>query len=112
MVRSLGRIDLAQGRYRDALEVLRSASKRLTDLPSASAIQADLSQAFRALFFDGRADGLQPIQALGLFYDFKDLTPVGADGDTMVRRLAHRLVDVDLLPQAAELLKYQSEQRL
>ncbi len=112
VVRALGRLDLNQGRYREALEVLRSAAKRLPDLPAASAIQTDLSQTFRALFFDGRADGLQPIQALGLFYDFKDLTPIGADGDAMVRKLAHRLVDVDLLPQAAELLKYQSEQRL
>ncbi len=112
VVRTLSRIDLQQGHYRDALEVLRSASKRLADLPAAAAIQTDLAQAFRALFLDGRADGLQPIQALGLFYDFRDLTPIGADGDTMVRKLAHRLVDVDLLGQAAELLKYQSEQRL
>jgi tetratricopeptide (TPR) repeat protein len=112
VVRTLSRIELQQGRYRDALEVLRSAGKRLADLPAASAIQTDLSQAFRALFLEGRADGMQPIQALGLFYDFRDLTPIGADGDTMVRRLARRLVDVDLLGQAAELLKYQAEKRL
>ena len=30
----------------------------------------------------------------------------------MVRKLAHRLVDVDLLDQAAELLKYQADNRL
>jgi predicted negative regulator of RcsB-dependent stress response len=55
---------------------------------------------------------LQPIQALALFYDFKYLTPIGSDGDVMVRRLARRLVDVDLLDQAAELLKYQVDNRL
>ena len=43
--------------------------------------------AFKSLFLDGQADGLQPIQALALFYDFKELTPVGEDGDAMVRRL-------------------------
>ena len=112
VARLLGRLDLDQGRYRDALEVLRASSKRLPDHPAAIAIQNDLSQAFRALFLEGRADGMQPIQALGLFYDFKELTPIGADGDAMVRRLAHRLVDVDLLPQAADLLKYQVENRL
>ena len=52
------------------------------------------------------------MQALGLFYDFKELAPIGADGDLMVRKLVKRLVDVDLLPQAAELLKYQAENRL
>jgi tetratricopeptide (TPR) repeat protein len=111
-VRALGQIYLAMGRYREALEALRSAGQRLPDLPEAVQVQADLAQSFRALFLDGQADGLQPIQALALFYDFKELTPIGADGDLMVRRLARRLVDVDLLSQAADLLKYQAENRL
>jgi hypothetical protein len=58
------------------------------------------------------ADGLQPVEALGLFNDFKELTPIGADGDEMVRRIVRRLVDVDLLDQAAELLQYQVSNRL
>jgi tetratricopeptide (TPR) repeat protein len=111
-VRTLGQLYLAQGRYRDALEVLRSANGRLTDLPASAAIGADLSNTFKGLFLNGGADGLQPIQALALFYDFKDLTPIGADGDQMVRMLAKRLVDVDLLDQAAVLLKYQADNRL
>jgi tetratricopeptide (TPR) repeat protein len=112
VIRSLGDIYLSQGRYREALDALRGAGKRMAQLPGAVEIQTDLSNAFRALFLDGGADGLQPIQALGLFYDFRELTPVGADGDDMVRRLARRLVDVDLLGQAAELLKYQVDNRL
>jgi tetratricopeptide (TPR) repeat protein len=111
-IRSLGQLYISLGRYREALDVLRSAGKRLPDLPEAQQLQADLGNAFRGLFLDGQADGLEPIQALALFYDFKELTPVGSDGDLMVRRLARRLVDVDLLDQAAELLKYQAEQRL
>jgi tetratricopeptide (TPR) repeat protein len=111
-VRALGQLYLAQGRYREALEVLRSANGRLPDLPASAAIATDLSNTFKALFLSGGADGLQPVQALALFYDFKDLTPIGADGDQMVRKLAKRLVDVDLLDQAAELLKYQVDNRL
>ncbi|WP_426050621.1 tetratricopeptide repeat protein [Brevundimonas sp. SL161] len=112
VIRTLGGLYLSQGRYREALDALRGAGKRLGDLPGAVELQTDLSNAFRALFLDGAADGLQPVQALALFYDFRDLTPVGADGDEMVRRLARRLVDVDLLDQAAELLKYQVDNRL
>ena len=112
VIRTLGGLYLTQGRYREALDTLRGAGKRLGDLPGAVELQSDLSNAFKALFLDGAADGLQPVQALALFYDFRDLTPVGADGDEMVRRLARRLVDVDLLDQAAELLKYQVDNRL
>ncbi|HEY8002731.1 MAG TPA: endoglucanase, partial [Phenylobacterium sp.] len=111
-IRALGQLYLSQGRYREALEALRSAGSRLPDLPEALQLQADLAAAFRSLFLDGNADGLEPVQALALFYDFKELTPIGADGDLMVRKLVRRLVDVDLLDQAAELLKYQADNRL
>ena len=97
VIRALGQIYLSLGRYREALEALRSAGQRLPDLPQAVQLQTDLSTAFKSLFLDGQADGLQPVQALALFYDFKELTPIGADGDLMVRKLARRLVDVDLL---------------
>lgn len=111
-IRTLGQLYLGQGRYREALEALRSAGTRPTDLPQAVQLQADLSNAFRSLFLDGMADGLEPIQSLALFYDFQELTPLGADGDLMVRKLVRRLVDVDLLSDAARLLQYQVENRL
>ena len=111
-IRALGQLYLGQGRYREALEALRSAGQRLPDLPEALQLQADLAQAFRGLFLEGLVDGLEPIQALALFFDFKELTPLGADGDLMVRKLVRRLVDVDLLDQAAVLLKYQADNRL
>lgn len=111
-VRMLGKLYLSQGRYREALEALRSAGTRMPDLPVALDLQNDLSAAFRSLFLDGLADGLEPIQALGLFNDFKDLVPIGADGDMMARKMVRRLVDVDLLDQAATILKWQVDNRL
>ncbi len=112
VIRELGQLYLSQGLYREALTALKGAGPRMSRLPGAVELQADLSAAFRMLFLEGGADGMQPVQALGLFYDFRDLTPIGADGDEMVRRLARRLVDVDLLDQAAELLKHQVDERL
>jgi tetratricopeptide (TPR) repeat protein len=112
VIRELGQLYLSQGLYREALTALKGAGPRLAQLQGAADIQADLNNAFRMLFLEGGADGLQPVQALGLFYDFRELTPIGADGDEMVRRLARRLVDVDLLTQAAELLKHQVDERL
>ena len=47
-----------------------------------------------------------------MFYDYRDLTPIGRRGDEMIRRLADRLVSVDLLDQASELLQYQIDHRL
>ena len=55
---------------------------------------------------------MPPIEALSLFYDFIDLTPIGPNGDEMIRRMADRLVAVDLLEPAAALLNYQVTKRL
>ena len=112
LVANMGQIYLSEGRYRDALEVLRSGNQTFADKPQAVQIQTSLNTAFRNLFLGGMADGLQPIEALGLFNDYKDLTPIGADGDEMVRKIVRRLVDVDLLDQAADLLDYQVNHRL
>jgi hypothetical protein len=47
-----------------------------------------------------------------MFYENRELTPIGRRGDEMIRRLADRLVAVDLLDQASELLQYQVDKRL
>ena len=75
-------------------------------------IQDEAAVTFDSLFLAGKGDALPPIEALGLFYDFRELTPIGRRGDEMIRRLADRLVSVDLLDQAAELLQHQVDHRL
>jgi tetratricopeptide (TPR) repeat protein len=112
LIRSLGRLYLQGGHYREALDSLRTISNAPIQSPEMADVHNDMAATFRALFLDGRADGMEPIQAVALWYDFKDLTPVGSDGDLMVRKLARRLVDVDLLTDAEGLLKYQVENRL
>jgi hypothetical protein len=67
---------------------------------------------FDSLFLAGKGDALPAIDALSLFYDFRELTPIGRRGDEMIRRLSDRLVSVDLLDQAAELLQHQVDHRL
>ena len=112
VVRTLGQLYLSQGHYREALEAMRSGSAIQDGSPESLALGNDMHNAFHALFLDGRADGMEPVQALALFSDFQSLTPIGADGDLMVRKMVQRLVDVDLLDRAAALLKYQVENRL
>lgn len=112
IVRALGQSYVAQGRPRQALEAMQVAALRANDRPAGRRIALEMSDTFARLFLEGEADKLDPIQALALFYQFRNLTPVGADGDRMIRKLADRLVSFDLLPQAAELLKHQADKRL
>lgn len=108
----LGEIYADDRRYRDGLMTLRSAVAYFPDNPRTREISQTMSTIFRKLYLEGAADAMKPVEALALYYDFRELTPIGRDGDDMIRRLAERLVVVDLLPQAAELLQYQVDNRL
>jgi hypothetical protein len=100
------------GRFRDALQLAQSAALRDPAAPGARDLRIRLTDYFRRLFLNGEVDRLDPIQALALFYEFNSLTPVGADGDQMIRKLAQRLVAFDLLDPAANLLQHQVDNRL
>ena len=100
------------GRYRDAFYVMRSAMAAHPDSDMTRQIQDEAAATFDSLFLAGKGDAMPAIDALALFYDFRELTPIGSRGDEMIRRLADRLVSVDLLDQAADLLQYQVDNRL
>jgi len=108
----LGRMYAEDGRYRDAFQVMRTALTVYPHSEMTRRIQDEAAVAFEALFLGGKGDSMPPIDALSLFYDFRDLTPVGRRGDEMIRKLADRLVSVDLLDQAAEVLQHQVDNRL
>jgi tetratricopeptide (TPR) repeat protein len=100
------------GRYRDAFHIMRIALTAHPNSDLTRGIQDEAAETFENIFLADRGDALSAIDALALFYDFRDLTPIGRRGDEMIRRLADRLVAVDLLDQAAELLQYQVDHRL
>jgi tetratricopeptide (TPR) repeat protein len=108
----LARLYVEESRYRDAFHVMRAATSAHPTSEVTRRIHEEATEAFDALFLGGKADALPAIEALGLFYDFRDLTPIGRRGDEMIRRLADRLVAMDLLDQGAELLQHQVDHRL
>ncbi|MCA0200601.1 MAG: tetratricopeptide repeat protein, partial [Proteobacteria bacterium] len=71
-----------------------------------------MTSIFEKLYLDGEADKLSPVTAIGLFEEFRSLVPPGEKGDEMIRKLADRLVSVDLLQQAALLLERQVQFRV
>jgi len=108
----LSQLYAENGRYRDALMAARTAT-RLQPHAEASRLAQDLaSDLFTQIFLGPKGDELPPVEALGMFYEFRELTPIGRRGDELIRRLADRLASIDLLDQAAELLQYQVDHRL
>ncbi|VIO77276.1 tetratricopeptide repeat protein [Bradyrhizobium ivorense] len=108
----LSKIYAETGRYADAFAVTRAATRLQPNAPESRQAQDAASALFVQLFLGPKGDEMSPIDALGTFYEYRELTPIGRRGDEMIRRLADRLVGVDLLDQAADLLQYQVDKRL
>jgi hypothetical protein len=111
-LRKLGSLYFSQNNWREGLGVLRVAAVNFPRAELARIAQDDMRRAFTDLFLGGKADAMRPVEALALFYDFIELTPVGRDGDEMIRHLSDRLVAVDLLAPAEQLLDHQVRERL
>jgi hypothetical protein len=111
-LQELARIYSDTGRYAESFAAARAATRLQPNSEAARAAQDAASALFAQLFLSPKGDDLPPVDALAMFYEYRELTPIGRRGDEMIRRLADRLVAVDLLDQASELLQYQVDKRL
>ena len=112
LLRRLGELYLAENDVREALRSLRQAATYFRDRPAAADVTRLMAETFSDVYLGGRIDELAPVSAIALYEEFKELTPPGEKGDSIIRRLADRLVAVDLLDQAAALLDSQVQFRL
>jgi tetratricopeptide (TPR) repeat protein len=108
----LARIYSDIGRYSESFAAARAATRLQPNAEASRGAQDAASALFAQIFLSPKGDHLPPVDALGMFYEYRELTPIGRRGDEMIRRLADRLVAVDLLDQASELLQYQVDKRL
>jgi tetratricopeptide (TPR) repeat protein len=112
LLRRLGELQFAVGDLRSGITTFRQIVKYFPKSPEMPLLSKQMSDEFAKLFLDGGAQSLPPLVALALYYDYRELTPVGPEGDEIIGKLADRLVSVDLLNRAAELLEHQIQYRL
>jgi tetratricopeptide (TPR) repeat protein len=108
----LGKLQLDAKNWTEGLRTYRDIVTYFPTVPEAIPTAQKMAETFSYLFNQGGADAMKPVDALSLFYEFRELTPIETEGDRMIRNLADRLVSVDLLGRAAELLDHQVRYRL
>lgn len=99
-------------RYDDTLRTEKYLLDSFPEDPDTLTIAGDMAQLFDELFIGGLADEMPPLKSLALFYEFRELTPVGPRGDAIIQKLADRLAAVDLLDRATQLLEHQVKYRV
>ena len=112
VLRKLAELQIADGDYRSGFRSLRQVLTSYGDNPVSKGVADEMQQYFVDLFLGRAADTVGPLKQLGLYDEFKELTPAGTVGDQIIRKLADQLVKVDLLDRAADLLENQVKTRL
>lgn len=111
-LRRIGEVHALAGNYPQAFDTMRQTISAFPDTPEAKEIAADMTRTFTDLFARDGAAKMTPLEAMGLYEQYRELTPPGPDGDRIIRKLAERLVEIDLLDRAAQLLDHQVQYRL
>ena len=100
-------------KYIKGLTIMRDAAVIATDTKVlADRIADDMARTFTDMFLTDELDSVSALDAVTVYDQFKELTPIDEKGDELVQRLAEHLVRSDLLGRAAGLLRYQVEHRL
>ena len=98
--------------YVPTLRTLREIEANFPSSAEALPARQKMAEIFKQLFADGLADKMEPIEALALFREFQQLVPIGKEGEDIYRKIADRLVGVDLLDEAIATLMQQVRYRL
>lgn len=112
LLQTLGKIYISDKKYGDGLDAMRQIVSYFSKTELAKDTSNAMTEIFRDLFLNCKADGMPPFDALDLYYEYKELTPYGAEGDRLIRRMADRLVAVELFEPAIEFLDYQIRDRI
>lgn len=112
VLRRISEMHLRDKDYRGALTIMRYGVKYFANSAGGKDMAKDMNDTFQKLFIEGQADQMEPVAALGLYYEFRELTPPGRRGDQLLDRLGDRLVRVDLLEEAAKVVQQQVTFRL
>ncbi len=93
--------------YVNAMRVWNNGVQSFKNTSTAVDMARKMSEVFVIMFNEGVADTLPPLEALALYYEYRNYMPSGTAGNEMLDRLADRLISVDLMEQAAGLLDHQ-----
>ena len=106
------RVALDSKKWQNAFSAVQRLNRLYADTDGIRPMLEEVTLKFDGLISGEQAEGLSNLDAVALFMEFREFMPVGHRGDELIRKYIERLVDLDLIPQATELLRYQIDYRL
>jgi len=106
------RVALDSKKWQNAFSAVQRLNRLYADTDGVRPLLEEVTLKFDALISGDQSEGLSNLDAVALFMEFKEFMPVGHRGDELIRKYIERLVDLDLMSQATQLLRYQIDYRL
>ncbi|AIF81486.1 hypothetical protein I862_04640 [endosymbiont of Acanthamoeba sp. UWC8] len=108
----LGNLYNKNDKYIEALKTWNKIAKYYPNSNNTMVVQRNMSETFIKFFLNSGDEKMAPLEVLGIFYEFKDLIPLGDTGDKIISKFIDSLIRLDLLDRAAAILNYQVLNRL
>lgn len=102
-----GQLYINDKRYYEGLRDWQALVNNFPNTKEALFIAGRMKNAFTHFFESGLAYTVSPFQALAMYFDFQELTPVGKRGDQIIQQLSDHFVGADLIDSAINLLDHQ-----
>lgn len=112
LLKRIGELQIQNKDFREGLNTLRQVAIFFPNTPVATEATDMMHKTFENLYLGDEISNIPAIKAVALYDEFRELTPAGDKGDELIRRLADRMVDVELFGRAEELLEHQVDFRL
>ena len=107
LLKLAGQLNIKKGQYMKGLKYWQTLVTNFPNTKEAIFIAGRMKKVFVQLFDEGDAYKLSPLDALNIYFEFRELTPVGERGDKIIQQLANHFINADLLDNAAALLAHQ-----
>ena len=112
MLMGLARAAISAKDWKTAFGAAQRLNRIYTEIDGVRPLLEDFALRFDGLLSGEGNDKIDSFETVALFLDFREFMPVGRRGDELTSKLIERLVDLDLIPQATDLLRYQIGFRL
>ncbi|MGB4101800.1 MAG: hypothetical protein WBK91_07855 [Alphaproteobacteria bacterium] len=97
--------DFQAGKFRDGFANFERANKLYPDLADSGTFKRAIADKFRDILTTNLGAGLTALEALSLYQDYRYLITDPVEARPIIRALTERLVAIDLLDQATQLLE-------
>lgn len=113
ILRKLGRMYIYKGRQREGFKRLKQHNIYFPNREKSVEVATDLmTNTFSSLYFDEELKTEHDlVELLGIYYDYRELTPPGDKGDVLISAISERLRALELFERAIVLMEDQLEYR-